>query len=203
MSINRISPEGSAARGPIIVARHGRPALDRTKGPRLGWKQYIDWWAAYEAGGLQEGQTAPEKLKMLVADADLYLTSSRRRAHETMASAAPGKVSKPMDIFDEAPLPPPQFGWLKVLPKRWNVISRLSWMMGNAMDGETVTEARQRAREAAKVLHEAALEGKVFLAAHGWFNRMIRKELKKLGWRCVYNGGDRYWGWRQYEFPKQ
>lgn len=200
MSSETASSVGKA-RGPIIVARHGRPALDRTKGPRLSWQEYIDWWAAYEAGGLKEGQAAPDKLKTEVADADAYFTSSRRRAHETMAGAAPGKTARQLSVFDEAPLPPPHWNWLRVLPKRWNVISRISWMMGHAPDAETVTEARARAKEAAQVLHDAAMDGKVFLAAHGWFNRMIRKELKKLGWRCVYNGGDRYWAWRRYEFP--
>lgn len=190
-----------AKRGPIIVARHGRPALDRTKGPRLGWAAYIDWWAAYEAGGLKDGQRAPEKLKSLVADADVYLTSSRLRAHQTIASAAPGKTAKELSLFDEAPLPPPRIKGLKMLPKRWNVASRIVWMLGHSLDGESVTEARARASEAALFLHTAAEEGKVFLAAHGWFNRMIRKELRRLGWRCRYNGGDRYWAWRRYEFP--
>ena len=54
---------GAGTRGPIIIARHGRPALDRTKGPKLDWKAYVDWWAAYEAGGLEEGQEAPQALK--------------------------------------------------------------------------------------------------------------------------------------------
>ena len=182
------------------MSRHGRPALDRTKGPRLSWESYIDWWAAYEAGGLQEGQKAPEKLKKVVADADIYLTSSRLRAHQTMASAAPGKTARQMAIFDEAPLPPPRLNWLKMLPKRWNVLSRIVWLHGHSLDGESVHEARARAKEAALVLHEQAQQGKVFLAAHGWFNRMIRKELKKLGWRCTHNGGDKYWAWRSYEF---
>jgi len=190
----------SVHRGTIIVARHGRPALDRDLGPRLDWRAYIDWWAAYEAGSLKAGQSAPDKLKRAVSDADVFLTSARVRAHETMAKAAPGKEAKEMAIFNEAPLPPPRLNWLKMLPKRWNVLSRIVWMMGHSLDGESVGQARMRAREAALVLHEAALEGKVFLAAHGWFNRMIRKELKKLGWRCTRNGGDFYWAFRTYEY---
>ena len=189
-----------ARRGTIIVGRHGRPALDRTKGPRLGWREYIDWWAAYEAGGLREDQQAPEKLKQVVADAAIYFTSSRVRSQETMAHAAPGKTARQLSVFDEAPLPPPRIEWLKMLPKRWNVVSRIVWMGGHSLGDENIREARARAREAALVLHEAALEGKVFLAAHGWFNRMIRKELKKLGWKCTRNGGDFYWAWRRYEY---
>lgn len=188
-------------RGPIIVARHGRPALDRDLGPRLSWSEYVDWWSAYEAGALEEGQVAPDALKAAVADSDIFLTSSRLRAQQTMQSAAPGREFLSHAVYDEAPLPPPRFGWLKLLPRNWNVLSRIVWIGGHSLDGESIREARARARIAAKQLHEQALEGQVFLAAHGWFNRMIRRELKKLGWRCTYNGGDSYWAWRTYHFP--
>ena len=98
------------------------------------------------------------------------------------------------------PLPPPRFKRLRFLPKTWNVLARAAWMNGHTLGGETVTESRARAKVAAEALHHAAQEGKVFLAAHGWFNRMIRKELRRLGWRCRHNGGDKYWAWRAYEF---
>ena len=39
----------------------------------------------------------------------------------------------------------------------------------------------------------------VVLAAHGWFNRMLRPELKKRGWTCVHDGGDKYWSYRIYQ----
>ena len=60
--------------GPIIVARHGRPALDRAAGPRLSWQEYKDWWARYEIGSLAEGQEAPQKLKDIVADSDVSVS---------------------------------------------------------------------------------------------------------------------------------
>ena len=189
-------------RGPIIVARHGRPALDRDVGPRLSWREYIDWWAAYEAGGLEQGQIAPEVLKAAVADADLFFTSGRLRAKQTMEMAAPGKVAEAFDIFNEAPLPPPRLDWLRLLPRNWNVLSRIVWIGGHSLDGESIRQARARAELAAKQLHEEAAQGKVFLAAHGWFNRMIRRELLKLGWRCVHNGRDNYWSFREYHYPE-
>ncbi len=193
-------PSETTRRGPIIIARHGRPALDRNKGPRLGWQEYVDWWAAYEAGGLADGQTAPDALKMAIVGSTTYLTSSRLRAQQTIISAAPEANAREISIFDEAPLPPPRIKWLRMLPKRWNVLARIVWLFGHSLDGESVDEAWIRAREAARLLQDVSEEGKVFLAAHGWFNRMIRKELRKLGWKCVYNGGDKYWAWRQYEY---
>ncbi len=191
-------------RGPIIIARHGRPELDRNKGPRIGWQAYVDWWSAYERGGLEAGQNPPAELQALVRDADILYTSGRLRARQTMQAAVPGREATADDLFNEAPLPPPRIGPARFLPKTWNVIARIAWLAGHALgEDETVGQSWGRASRAAGVLHDASARGKVFLAAHGWFNRMIRKELRRLGWTCKYNGGDQYWSWRVYEYSRQ
>ena len=65
---------------------------------------------------------------------------------------------------------------------------------------EHVRDARRRAARASEVLIDAAGEGRdVVLAAHGWFNRMLRPELRKRGWANVHDGGDKYWSYRIYE----
>lgn len=192
--------ETRSARGPIIVSRHGRPALDRTAGPKLTWQEYRDWWERYEAGSLAKDQRPPEKLKQLVANVDLVLSSVRPRAQETARWATDGRTPEAHDVFNEAPLPPPRFKSRKYLPKTWNVLARTAWLRGHKLDGESVHEARARAQQAAKHLHEAADGQSVYLAAHGWFNRMLRRPLKQLGWVCVYDGGDKYWSFRVYEY---
>ncbi|MEO0465799.1 MAG: histidine phosphatase family protein [Pseudomonadota bacterium] len=186
--------------GPIIISRHGRPALDRKQGPRLTWNDYVDWWARYEAGSLAPGQTVPDDLIDIVADADLVMTSQRPRAIETAALAAPHMTALRDAMFNEAPLPPPRLRGMKYLPKTWNVLARTAWLNGHSLGGETVGQARERAEAAAQRLHEAAQSGKVYLAAHGWFNRMLRPKLRALGWRETHNGGDRYWSYRVFEW---
>lgn len=183
-----------------MISRHGRPALDRKAGPRLTWQEYRDWWERYEIGALAEGQLAPDKLKALVADAEKVFASGRLRAQETAARAAPHMQAIHNPVFNEAPLPPPRLNGPKFLPKTWNVLARGVWMNGHSLDMETVKEAKQRAEKAAALLHEEALDAKVYLAAHGWFNRMLRPPLKRLGWRCTHDGGDRYWSYRIFEY---
>mgnify|MGYP001799993752 CR=1 FL=1 len=187
-------------RGPIIVSRHGRPALDRSAGPKLTWQEYRDWWDRYEAGSLAEDQTPPDKLKAVVADVDLVLSSVRPRAKETANWATEGRQSEPHEVFNEAPLPPPRLKTRTYLPKTWNILARTVWLWGHSLDGENVHDARVRAQRAAKQLHEEADGKSVYLAAHGWFNRMLRRPLKRLGWVCVYDGGDKYWSFRVYEY---
>ena len=188
-----------AKRGPLIISRHGRPKLNRNEGPRLTWQEYVDWWAAYEAGGLAEDQQPPEKLISMVADAQLVLTSERLRAQQTAAMAAPHMTAIPFDLFNEAPLPPPRWR-VKFLPRTWNFFARSAWMLGHSLGDETSKEAWVRAGHATDALHEHARHGKVYLAAHGWFNRMLRKELRKKGWRCTHDGGNAYWSYRMYEW---
>lgn len=190
------------ARGPIIISRHGRPALNRDAGPKLAWTDYVDWWAKYEAGPLEKGQAPPDRLMQIVKDADVVFASSRLRAQQTAAMALPHKPAGHDPVFNEAPLPPPKLKGFKALPKTWNVLARTAWLAGHHLGDETSAEARLRARIAALRLHEASAQGKVYLAAHGWFNRMLRPELRRLGWICVEDGGDRYWSYRVYQYRR-
>lgn len=185
--------------GPIIISRHGKPALDRSAGPKLTWSEYKNWWARYEEGSLAEGQAAPERLKAAVRDSAVVLSSTRPRAFETAQLAAPWATIEQSDLFIEANLPPPTWNGVRFLPKTWNILARAAWMQGHKLDGEGVKEAELRAEAAAAYLVERAQEGQVYLAAHGWFNRMLRPNLKKLGWRCRRDGGDSYWSYRVYE----
>ena len=162
----------------------------------------MEWWAEYELGGLEDGQAAPEKLKTAVADSKLVLTSARLRAQQTASMAAPHMSAVPDALYNEAPLPPPRWNFIRFKPRTWNKYARAAWMLGHSLGDETAKEANTRATEAATTLHAHAEVGKVYLAAHGWFNRMIRRELKTLGWTCTYNGGDSYWSFRVYEWQQ-
>lgn len=190
----------ATSRGPIIISRHGRPALDRSAGPKLTWREYVDWWSRYEIGPLAEPQRAPVELVKAVGSSDVVLSSMRLRAQQTAQLAAPGLMAIHDPLFNEAPLPPPTIAGVRYLPKTWNVLARAAWLAGHSLDGESVSEARSRARAAAARLHEAADGASVYLAAHGWFNRMLRPELQRLGWVCIRDGGDAYWSFRVYEY---
>ncbi|MFC6199812.1 histidine phosphatase family protein [Ponticaulis profundi] len=198
----QISEKDGERPGPIIVSRHGKPALDRNAGPRLDWRAYKDWWARYEIGSLAEGQAAPEALKEIVKDSDVVLSSSRPRAFETATLAAPWATIEQSEMFYEANLPPPRWDGVKFLPKTWNILARAAWLRGHKLDGEGIRDAEARADAAADYLIKRAEEGKVYLAAHGWFNRMLRPRLRARGWRCRIDGGDSYWSYRVYERVK-
>lgn len=183
--------------GWITLARHGKPALDRSQ--RIGWRDFVDWWAAYDAGGLEPGQTPPASLCLAAAEADAIYASTLRRAVETAQAVADGRPFDQDPVFVEAPLPPPPLPG-RYLPSTWGVFSRISWWCGASRDQESRRMAELRAEAAAATLLARALRGEnVLVLGHGWFNRMLRPALRRHGFHCVADGGDGYWGMRRYE----
>ncbi len=184
----------------IIIARHGKPALSRKV--RLTWREYREWWAKYDAGGLAEHQKIPKRLRRWTEKADVVISSSLLRAKESAALASGREPDFIFDELIEAPLPSPHLGPLKFRPKTWGTWSRIVWFWGWPDGMESHGQARKRANKMADVLAEHAEGGKiVYVSAHGWFNRMLKVSLKKRGWKCKSQNGDLHWSHRRFERP--
>jgi broad specificity phosphatase PhoE len=189
--------------GAVILARHGEPALSRRR--LLSADQYREWWADYEMGGLAEGQAPPEALRMAAERAGFIIASTRLRSVETARAIAAGRAFAEDALFVEAPLPPPHWPrWLKLSPRLWGGVSRFWWWWFDHHDQqESRVEAQARAGEAARQLIELAAGGQdVLVVAHGFFNTMVGIALRRQGWRCVQDGGFRYWAARRFEMPR-
>lgn len=182
----------------IVIARHGRPALDRHIW--INSEQYVTWWAAYDAGGLALDQSVPNGLVQALRACKLVVASSLLRARETAARAAPDREVQIEERFVEAPLPPPRLpDFIKFRPRFWGVVARATWYFGYARDQETRQQAQVRADSGADwLIEQANNHGSVGLLAHGWFNRMLRVCLEAKGWECVYDGRDSHWSHRVY-----
>ena len=191
---------GARRPGSVILARHGEPALSRKV--RLNADGYRDWWARYEEGGLKEGQTVPEPLAATARQAGAIIASTRLRSVQTARAVAGDRGFVPDALFIEAPLPPPPLpGWLKLSPRLWGFVSRVSWwFFDHHLDQESRAQAQARADEAALRLIERAEDGQdVLVLAHGFFNTMVGRSLRRHGWRLTSDEGWRYWSARRYE----
>jgi broad specificity phosphatase PhoE len=192
---------GAAERpGAVILARHGEPALSRRR--MLCADEYREWWADYEIGGLAEGQAPPDAIRLAAERAGFIIASTRPRSLETARALASGRNIAEDALFIEAPLPPPHWPrWMRLSPRVWGFVSRFWWWFFDHHDHqETRREAEARADEAARQLISLAAGGQdVLLVAHGFFNAMIARSLVRLGWRCVDDGGFRYWAARRFE----
>jgi broad specificity phosphatase PhoE len=194
------SAPAAARHGAIILARHGEPALSRKV--RLSSAEYREFWANYELLGLLPGQTPPETLRTFVAECGALVSSTRLRAVESAQSLAGERVFDRHDLLIEAPLPPPNLPrWVKFSPRIWGFLARLWWWFFDHHEGqETRSEAEIRADRAAALLVGLAASGEnVVVLAHGFFNYMIGRSLRKLGWRLTVSEGYKYWSMRRFE----
>ena len=199
---NPSQPAVRPASGWILLARHGEPALSRDI--RLNADGYRDWWGQYEVGGIREGQTPPMSLLEMAREADVIFASTRRRAIETAEAVLQGKTFIRDSIFIEAPLPPPPIpAFVKLNPKTWGFVSRVAWWFFGHHEGqETRAQAEVRARDVARRLVETALTGQnVLVLAHGFFNTMVARELKRAGWKNAEGRGYKYWSTRRFVRP--
>lgn len=189
--------------GAIILARHGEPSISRKV--RLSADEYRRFWANYETRGLLPGQTPPHALMRFVEGAGVLVSSTRLRAIESAQALAGGRIDfTHQEILVEAPLPPPRLPrWIRLSPKLWGFLARFWWWFFNHHEGqETRFQAEVRAAEAAEMLCEHAASGQdVVVLAHGFFNYMIGRALKRRGWRLTDSEGWRYWSTRRFERP--
>jgi len=186
--------------GAIILARHGEPALSRKV--RLTAAEYRAFWANYEIGGILPGQTPPDRLQRFVAECGTLVSSTRLRAIESARTMVGSRVFEHHEVLIEAPLPPPNFpSWLKLSPRIWGFMARFWWWYFNHHEGEeTRAEAEARADRAAALLISLAADGEnVVVLAHGFFNHLIGRSLKKLGWKLTESEGYKYWSMRRFE----
>ncbi len=186
--------------GAVILARHGEPALSRKV--RLSSDGYRQFWAQYEVGGLRAGQTPPAALQAMAADAAVLLASTRLRSIESAEALALGRTFAREDILIEAPLPPPNLpAWIRMSPSKWGFFTRFCWWYFNHHAGEeNRRQAEARADRAAQMLADLATQGgDVLVLAHGFFNFMIGRSLRRMGWNMTNTQGFKYWSVRRFE----
>ena len=200
LTAERSDPPPKRPSGAIILARHGEPALSRRV--RLSAQQYRDFWASYEVLGILPGQTPPETLTRIVEKAGTLLASTRPRSVESAKALAGGRKVVQHELLVEAPLPPPKWpDWIRLSPMAWGFLARVWWWFFNHHEGqETRAAAEKRADEAAALLIDYAETGEdVLVLAHGFFNFMIGRALRRRGWRLAASEGYKYWSTRRFE----
>jgi len=184
----------------IVLIRHGRPAI--ATNPRTshhGFRSYID---DYEAAGLDPASAPPEELQDLVKELSAIHTSDRPRSTGSAKALAPNAELIADPLFAEAPLASPRIPLLRLKVPAWAVMARILWHAGYHPEIEDYRKAKHRAAEAADILMtRAGEEGATALVAHGYFNLMIGRELRRRGFRRTGSHRVTYWNAVIYELP--
>jgi len=182
----------------IVLIRHGQPQIAlRPRTGHAGFAGYID---EYEAAGLAPASLPPRELADLAAELSHVFTSGRPRARASAAALAPHAELVAEEIFVEAPLASPRIPLLRMRVPKWAVVSRVLWHLGFHPGIENPRQARERAVRAAEMLMASARHrGTAALVAHGYFNWMIGRELKRRGFSRTGSHQARYWNTVIYE----
>jgi broad specificity phosphatase PhoE len=182
----------------IVLVRHGQPHIALS--PRTGHRGFGDYIEAYEAAGLDPDSLPPRELAELGRELAAIFASDRPRSHQSAAALAPHAMPVRDAVFAEAPLASPPIPFLRMHVPGWAVISRVLWHMGFSPGIEGWFAAGRRAERAADILVARAREsGPVALVAHGYFNWMIGRVLKKRGFVRRGSHRARYWNTVTYE----
>ena len=182
----------------IVLIRHGQPhiALAPTTS-HAGFAGYID---SYEKAGLAPESLPPRELRDLLRELDAVFTSGRPRSHQSAQALAPHARLMADPLFAEAPLASPRIPLLAMKVPHWAVFARLLWHAGYHPEIENPRQARTRAGHAADLLvSRAKAHGTVALVAHGYFNWMIGRELKRRGFARTGSHRAHYWNTVIYE----
>ena len=182
----------------ILLIRHGQPGI--ALAPHTDHRGFADYIDAYEAAGLDPASLPPAELQSLVRELDTIFASDRARSHQSAQTLAPHASLIADPLFAEAPLASHPIPLLKMRVPGWAVVARILWHAGNHREIEPYAAARARAVRACEILiARARLDGAVALVAHGYFNAMIGRQLRKRGFRRTGSHRVRYWNAVLYE----
>jgi broad specificity phosphatase PhoE len=183
----------------IILVRHGEPAVaSTTRTSHHGFERYLD---LYEDAGLDPRSAPPEELLDLVKGLDSVFTSGAPRAQDSARTLLPEAELIADPLFAEAPLTVPRIPLLKARVPVWMVVARILWHAGFHPESENYRRTKARAATAADILVKRAEtnKGTAVLVAHGYFNAIIGRDLKKRGFARMGAHRYRFWNAVVYE----
>jgi broad specificity phosphatase PhoE len=183
---------GDDGTGRIILIRHGQPAIPVA--PRASHREFRNYIDAYEQSGLDPRSAPPEELQDLVGELAAVFTSGKKRADESARILAPNAELIADPLFAEAPLAAPRIPLLKMRVPKWAVVARIFWHAGYHPEIENYRRAKNRAIKAAEILIiRARTDGAAALVAHGYFNFLIGRELRRRGFAKSGSHRARFW----------
>jgi broad specificity phosphatase PhoE len=186
----------------ITIIRHGKPQAHHEyplfkilKGSEI--ETYIHAWNTCE---LSPENEIPEKLKTVVAEADIFISSKLKRTIDSFRLLGVKEFSS-LELLNEAELPSGFLKRLKMPFIFWGILIRLSWRAGLKINSESYKEFKVRIQKAAVHLEAISKDSMhIIVMGHGVVNWQLKKELTKRKWKRVFNcGGRSYWSFDTYE----
>lgn len=180
----------------IVLVRHGKPSFE-LKG-YVQAKALSEIAKSYDLSGIVGD---PPAETVLAVQGSLFIVCSHlTRSVESARALGFSDVHIRDPLFRESRVPHFGKGSISLPVSVWIVLLRLLWLFGFSSNGESFSNAKIRAKQAALRLIELAEEHQdILLVGHGFINHFISKELKIAGWNGPAKLSKDFWGYGIYE----
>ncbi|MDH5728818.1 MAG: histidine phosphatase family protein [Gammaproteobacteria bacterium] len=180
----------------IILLRHGKPIFELKGAVRARDLPIIA--SSYDCSGIAD-RPANTTISAL-SESKFIVCSSLKRSVDSAKALGHTEIHLTDELFCESAIPHFETGAIKLPIIVWVFILRLFWLFGFSRNGESLTQARSRAKKAAASLTQLATEHRqVLFVGHGLINSLIARELRKTGWRGSSNPSRTYWEYSVFE----
>ncbi len=163
----------------IHLIRHAKVDIDSSQ--KIGSSMLQEWVERYDKAPIKRDIKPPKATVELVRSADVVLTSSLRRTHDTAKLFGVERFEQ-NEIFDEIPVPNVAIPFLKLRPSTWLALLRVLLVFGFGKNDSSLDTSKKRAEQATKHLLSLTKNNNLVLIGHGGMNYLIGEELLKNGW---------------------
>ncbi len=180
----------------ITLLRHGKPDFELKGIVRA--RELSAVANSYDLSGIAD--VPPGTAVEATRESRLVVCSHLPRSLESAKALGFLEAHVTDPLYCETAMPHFQHGSILLPVGLWAVMLRIMWLFGFSRNGESLADARKRARRAAARLMELAAEHRhVLLVGHGFMNSFIAKELLRGGWCGPSRPGKGYWEYGVYE----
>lgn len=164
----------------IILARHGRPVLDRRT--RIPGHGLAAWLRSESDAPLDPASRPSPELEQLARHAGSVIASPLRRSVDSALLLAPAVEPTIEEDVREAALPSAFDSSFRLPPMLWAGVARCGWFCGWSAGVESLTAVRQRAVRAVQLLQKLSERHDVLVVGHGLMNAFLGEQLRARGW---------------------
>jgi broad specificity phosphatase PhoE len=181
----------------IVLIRHGKPEFEIKGTAQARDIKHII--RRYDESGIIG--SPPVEAKNLASSCDAILCSDLRRSLHSAQVLGVTDIYMSDAIFREVAIPHFRKGAIILPVSTWGVILRIMSAFGFSHNGESLSIAKARAKQAAAQLMKIAHNHKnTMLIGHGFINYFIAKELLSQNWVGPSKPGSDYWGYGVYRY---
>lgn len=185
----------------ITLVRHGKPQAhdDYSLFSIVSGENIEQFIRAWNTCKLHSVNDIPSSLKEIIQDGELFISSELTRTHESFHMLGI-RAFESNHLFNEADLPCGIGRSIKMPLIIWMIALRLLWRSGLNYNSEAYKNFIKRVNDGADYLEKNKNVKHTILMAHGFVNRILKKELLRRNWKLISsNDGYRYWSHATFE----